>query len=136
MKLIFETCQPRKDVLTGDLKEEMFAAHLRDVIDAKADPIYRDPAVFFEHTYPTEGIKSLLQGALGRLSGAKPTNAPFTKKRSHTLTCRLPVRLPTCVDRALCFIPPCRDLLSRLTYGLFMRGERLLGQVKTSVFPT
>lgn len=79
MKLIFETCQPRKDVLTGELKEEMFAAHLRDVIDDKADPIYRDPAVFFEHTYPTDGIKSLLQGALGRLSGAKPTNAPIIR---------------------------------------------------------
>ena len=79
MKLIFESCQPRKDVLTGDLKEEMFAAHLRDVIDAKADPIYRDPAVFFEHTYPTDGFKSLLHGALGRLSGAKPTNAPIIR---------------------------------------------------------
>jgi len=46
----FRDLPTRKDVLTGDLKEEMFAAHLRDVIDAKADPIYRDPAVFFRGT--------------------------------------------------------------------------------------
>ncbi len=79
MKLIFDNCQPRGDVLTGDLREEKFAAHLRDVIDAKADPIYRDPEVFFDHTYPTEGIKTLLREALGRLSGVKPTSAPIIR---------------------------------------------------------
>ncbi|MBN1856440.1 MAG: ATP-binding protein [Dehalococcoidia bacterium] len=79
MKTIFETCVPRKDVLSGELREEQFAAHLRDVIDANADPIYRDPQTFFERTYPTDGIKTLLQEALGRLSGAKPTNAPIIR---------------------------------------------------------
>jgi predicted AAA+ superfamily ATPase len=79
MKLIFETCQPRADVLSGELREEMFAAHLRDVIDEKADPIYRDPEVFFEHSYPTDGMVSLLRGALGRLSGVGPTNASIIR---------------------------------------------------------
>jgi len=79
MKLIFDTCKPRKDVISGDLREEMFAAHLRDVIREQADPIYRDPAIFFEHTYPTGGLKELLQEALGRLSGAKPTNSPIIR---------------------------------------------------------
>jgi hypothetical protein len=79
MKSIFETCVPRKDVLTGDLREETFAAHLHDVIDQKADPIYQQPEVFFEHTYPTDGLKHLLRDALGRLSGAKPTSSPIIR---------------------------------------------------------
>jgi len=79
MKPIFSICTPRKDVLSGELREEMFAAHLRDVIDDTADPIYRDPAVFFEHTYATDGLKTLLNEALGRLSGIKPTNAPIIR---------------------------------------------------------
>lgn len=79
MKLVFETCRPRKDVLTGELREERFAAHLRDVITETADPVYRDARVFFERTYPTQGLKDLLQEALGRLSGARPTNAPIIR---------------------------------------------------------
>lgn len=79
MKLIFDACMPRKDVISGDLREEMFAAHLRDVIRDQADPIYRDPSIFFERTYPTGGLKELLQEALGRLSGAKPTNSPIIR---------------------------------------------------------
>jgi len=70
MKTIFETCVPRKDVLAGELREEQFAAHLRDVVDSNADPVYREPQTFFDRTYPTDGIRTLLQEALGRLSGA------------------------------------------------------------------
>lgn len=79
MKLIFETCRPRQDVLTGELREERFAAHLRDVITETADPVYKDARVFFERTYPTQGLKELLQEALGRLSGVRPTNAPIIR---------------------------------------------------------
>jgi hypothetical protein len=66
-------------VLSGDLREETFAAHLRDVIEGKADAIYSRPKVFFEHTYPTEGLKHLLREALGRLSGAKPASSPIIR---------------------------------------------------------
>ena len=69
LKAIFETCQPRDEVLRGELKEDVFAARLRDVMDHKADPVYRDPATFFENTYPTAGLKTLLRDALGRLTG-------------------------------------------------------------------
>ncbi|MGH7557361.1 MAG: hypothetical protein ACREMD_06230 [Gemmatimonadota bacterium] len=37
MKSIFETCEPRPDVLSGELTEDMFAARLRDVIEQKAE---------------------------------------------------------------------------------------------------
>lgn len=69
---VFHTCQPRPEVLQGDLREELFAARLRDVVEGKADPVYQDPRRFFENTYPTEGLKALLAEALGRLSGARP----------------------------------------------------------------
>lgn len=69
MKTIFETCQPRDEVLRGELKEDIFAARLRDVMDHKADPVYGDPQTFFDNTYPTAGLKTLLRDALGRLTG-------------------------------------------------------------------
>jgi len=74
MKTIFGSCEPRPEVLKGELREEIFAARLRDVIEGKADPIYQDPAIFFDNTYPTEGLKILLDEALGRLTGVKPAS--------------------------------------------------------------
>ena len=74
MKTIFDSCEPRSEVLKGELREEIFAARLRDVIVGKADLVYQDPATFFDNTYPTEGLKLLLDEALGRLTGLKPAN--------------------------------------------------------------
>jgi hypothetical protein len=74
MKTVFESCTPRPEVLKGRLREEIFAARLKDVIDGNADDVYQDPAIFFDNTYPTEGLKILLDEALGRLTGAKPGN--------------------------------------------------------------
>jgi len=74
MKTIFDTCEPRPEVLRGELREEIFAARLKDVIDGKADRVYQDPATYFDNTYPTGGLRLLLDEALGRLTGAKPTN--------------------------------------------------------------
>ena len=79
MKSIFETCQPRPEVLAGTLTEDTFAARLRDVVEGKADPVYQDPATFFQNTFPTEGLKTLAREVLGRLSGQEPTNSPFVR---------------------------------------------------------
>jgi len=79
MKTIFEACVPREEVLKGELREDIFAARLKDVIEGTADPIYQDPALFFENTYPTEGLKTLLAEAMGRISGVKPTNTPIIR---------------------------------------------------------
>src|SRR5690606_33223396 len=51
-----------------------FAARLRDVVEGYADDLYQRPDIFFDNTYPTEGLRLLLDEALGRLSGAKPSN--------------------------------------------------------------
>ncbi len=69
MRSIFDLCTPRDEVLHGELREDIFAARLKDVIDGHADPIYGDPSVFFENTYPTAGLRTLLGDALGRLTG-------------------------------------------------------------------
>ncbi len=74
MLSVFHSCQPRDEVLSGELREEIFAARLRDVIEGQADAVYGDPDTFFDNTYPTEGLKLLLSEALGRLSGARPAN--------------------------------------------------------------
>jgi hypothetical protein len=75
MKTIFETCQPRDEVLRGELREQQFAASLTKVLRGVADDIYGDPSAFFANTYPTSGLKSLLSEGLGRLTGLSPTSA-------------------------------------------------------------
>lgn len=74
MQTIFESCEPRPEVLKGELREDIFAARLKDVIDGAADPVYQEPTTFFENTYPTEGLKLLLDEVLGRLTGTKAAN--------------------------------------------------------------
>lgn len=69
MQSIFDLCTPRDEVLKGELREDIFAARLKDVMDKTADPVYGDAKTFFENTYPTAGLKTLLNDALGRLVG-------------------------------------------------------------------
>ncbi len=75
MKTIFKTCSPRDEVVKGELKEQQFAASLTRVLRQNAEAVYGDPATFFANTYPTKGLRSLLDEALGRLSGKRPDGA-------------------------------------------------------------
>jgi hypothetical protein len=62
---IFDACTPRQDVLIGELAEDQFAASLADVAHSDDAPeVYADPQLFFEKTFPTEGLQELL----GRLA--------------------------------------------------------------------
>jgi hypothetical protein len=70
MQTIFDLCTPRNEVLQGELSEDTFAARLKDVMDGSAEPVYGDPQTFFENTYPTAGLKTLLVDSLGRLVGS------------------------------------------------------------------
>jgi len=79
MKTIFEGCQPRADVLSGELRDEMFAAKLEDVVRGTADPIYQDPVLFFANTHPARGLRSLLTEALGRATGKRASGAPIIR---------------------------------------------------------
>ncbi|MEI6780300.1 MAG: DUF499 domain-containing protein, partial [Verrucomicrobiota bacterium] len=71
MKLptVFDTCEPREDVLRGTLADADFAADLAKVIRGIASDDYQKPDCFFGNTYPTEGLKNLLRNVLARLTG-------------------------------------------------------------------
>lgn len=66
---IFEICQPRADVLAGNMAESDFAADLAQVVSGEGNAEYKDPVRFFANTYPTRGLKNLLTNVCGRLSG-------------------------------------------------------------------
>jgi hypothetical protein len=69
---LFEICHPRSDVLDGTLEEEQFAADLATVAHEPDDaaPVYRDATEFFETTYPTEGLTTVLSNLTGRFLAA------------------------------------------------------------------
>ena len=69
LKTIFDTCQPRADVLAGTVSEAEFAADLASVVARDGPSDYGDPARFFLNTYPTRGLKTLLANVCRRLSG-------------------------------------------------------------------
>jgi predicted AAA+ superfamily ATPase len=66
---VFETCEPREEVLTGTIAEADFAADLAKVIRGTASDDYKIPTRFFANTYPTAGLKNLLHNVLARLTG-------------------------------------------------------------------
>ena len=57
---VFNLCLPRAEVLSGDLREDVFAARLKDALGDKAEPVHGDPVTFFNNTCPTAGLKTLL----------------------------------------------------------------------------
>ena len=69
MKTIFDLCEPRKDVIKGDIAKSDFAADLAQVIKGTAPDEYLKAQLFFGTTYPTRGLKSLLANVCSRLSG-------------------------------------------------------------------
>lgn len=81
MRLIYETCRLRPEVLAGELREEEFAARLGWALSPgpSTPPVYADPALFFSRTYPTGGLKTLLHEVLGRVSGRDPTGPAIVR---------------------------------------------------------
>lgn len=68
---IFDACTPRQDVLVGELAEDQFAASLADVAHSDDAPkVYADPKLFFEKTYPTDGLQDLLNRLATRFASA------------------------------------------------------------------
>lgn len=61
---------PREDLRKGEpLDASEFAIHLDQVVDGTAPVQYRDPALFFQRTFLTAGLKDLTIEVLKRLSG-------------------------------------------------------------------
>jgi Protein of unknown function (DUF499) len=67
LQLIFDTCVPREEILSGDLSLDLFAAKLRLVVEGNAPQVYQDANKFFANTFATDGIKTLIGEVFGRL---------------------------------------------------------------------
>jgi predicted AAA+ superfamily ATPase len=65
-----ELITPHPDVAAGRFEHAEFAADLNQVYRGEGEPEYRDPQEFFARTFITEGMRTLLTGALRRLAGA------------------------------------------------------------------
>ena len=70
---------PLDEVLHSVLDESIFAANLTEALLGTAPQVYSDPALFFQRTHPSSGLRELLRMALGRLSGATPDESPVIR---------------------------------------------------------
>ena len=80
------------DVLSPNFSEDIFALDLGPLADGNKNvpAVYRDPEQFFRASYLTNGLRSLLQDVLSRLSGGGGNRVmklitPFGGGKSHTL---------------------------------------------------
>src|SRR5260370_25085177 len=83
MESLFERVTPRDDVLSGDLTEAKFAASLEEVAAGTAPETYQDAETFFAGTFPSGGLRTLMNEALGRLSGGKPDGASVIRLETN-----------------------------------------------------
>jgi hypothetical protein len=80
---LFDAVEPRADVLSGALTDAVFAASLDEVVAGSAPPAYGDPATFFASTYPSAGLRTLLDEVLARVGGAQPDNPPVIRLETN-----------------------------------------------------
>jgi hypothetical protein len=90
MRAWYEVIKPRADILRGELDEAIFAANLADVLQGRAPLEYRDPAHFFQQTYPTQGLVNLLATVAKRLASGVGDSViqlqtPFGGGKTHAL---------------------------------------------------
>ena len=86
-----DVIQPNSDVSMGTFQESEFAANLQQVRDGRANATqYGNPVSFFDHTYITPGIRTLLLNTLKRLAGnggdpVIQTKTGFGGGKTHSL---------------------------------------------------
>ncbi|MGC9307459.1 MAG: DUF499 domain-containing protein [Thermoplasmatota archaeon] len=71
-----DICEPRDDVLKGT--GDRFTANLSQVVHNEGPEVYKNPVMFFENTYPTEGLLGTIQQVFSRLS-QQGTGTPVIK---------------------------------------------------------
>lgn len=64
-----EVVRPHADIISGDFGQAEYAADLHQVSIGEGAPEYVDPVRFYERTYLTRGLRTLLAMAARRLSG-------------------------------------------------------------------
>jgi hypothetical protein len=82
-KSLFDHVEPRRDVLEGVLSDSVFAASLDEVVEGTAPATYGDATAFFNGTYPSAGLRALLDEVLGRLGGGRPDGAPVVRLETN-----------------------------------------------------
>lgn len=90
MKPFHTVAIPHKDILEGRLTMDIFAADLWETFTLRAPEDYRDPDIFFEKTYLTEGLKNIMDIVERRLKGlgGDPViqiQTPFGGGKTHSL---------------------------------------------------
>ena len=85
-----EVIQPNDDVRRGAFQQAEFAADLQQVYDGRAEEAYGNPVAFFNQTYVTPGLRSLLVSTLKRLAGKGgdpviQTKTGFGGGKTHSL---------------------------------------------------
>ncbi len=86
-----EVIRPKEDVAQGSYQQAEFAADLQQVYDGRADTTqYGNSVSFFNHTYITPGIRTLLVNTLKRLAGEGgdpviQTKTGFGGGKTHSL---------------------------------------------------
>ncbi|GIV69804.1 ATP-binding protein [Caldilinea sp.] len=81
---------PHDDILEGRLTLDVFAADLWEVHHRRGPEEYRDPELFFQKTYLTDGLRNLLEVVQRRLAGqgGDPViqmQTPFGGGKTHAL---------------------------------------------------
>lgn len=96
-----ELVSPHSDVLRGTFLQSEFAADISRVYTNTATEEYQNPALFFQRTFITEGMKHLLLSVLQRLSGkgGDPViqlQTAFGGGKTHTLLAVYHLATATC----------------------------------------
>ncbi|MEG2005494.1 MAG: DUF499 domain-containing protein, partial [Bilophila sp.] len=109
-----ELIEPHRDVLKGVYSQSEFAADISRVHAGQATDEYQNPALFFQRTFITEGMKLLLLSVLQRLSGkgGDPViqlQTAFGGGKTHTLLAVYHLARTTCSPSELAGIPPILD---------------------------
>jgi hypothetical protein len=81
---------PHDDILQGRLTMDVFAADLWEVFKGRGVDEYKKPELFFQKTYETAGLKTLLDVVEKRLKGkggdpVLQIQTPFGGGKTHTL---------------------------------------------------
>ncbi len=90
---ILTSCKPRPDVLSGDLKDAIFAADFGDVVSGHsgAPDVYRDAVLFFRNTHPARDLTRIVREVFGALAKcdepglALRLSTGFGGGKTHTL---------------------------------------------------
>lgn len=88
---IFDGCKPRKEVLEGELDDNIFAADFGGLVNGQGPKVYGDAKTFFQNTHPAKQLKKVCEVVFDRLASKTENGATirlstgFGGGKTHTL---------------------------------------------------